>query len=171
MLRQTVSQSVCRGVKFTLEPVTRCYILSERCCVVSVGRPLWREVGSVFCQSLSIVFSPLSDIQYNLQCTCYMFYVYAIYTRSQSAQTQYNRSCQHLCYNSSLDAWTVVRLAAAKFKPLMFLLTSDNLVYYLYERSDVSVVANMRNTVFWYVVVCIVIGEYQHFRGTCYFLL
>jgi hypothetical protein len=40
MLRQTVSQSVCRGVKFALELVTRCYILSERCCVVSVGRPL-----------------------------------------------------------------------------------------------------------------------------------
>jgi hypothetical protein len=40
MLRQTISQSVYRDVKFTLEPVTRCYILSERCCVVSVGRPL-----------------------------------------------------------------------------------------------------------------------------------
>jgi hypothetical protein len=40
MLRQTISQSVCRGVKFTLELVTRCYILSERCCVISVGRPL-----------------------------------------------------------------------------------------------------------------------------------
>jgi hypothetical protein len=44
MLRQTVgqsvSQSVCRGVKFTLEPVTRYYIMSESCCVVSVGRPL-----------------------------------------------------------------------------------------------------------------------------------
>jgi hypothetical protein len=34
MLRQTISLSVCRGVKFTLEPVTRGYILSERCCVV-----------------------------------------------------------------------------------------------------------------------------------------
>jgi hypothetical protein len=37
MLRQTVSQSVCRGVKFTLEPVTRCYILSESCCVVQAS--------------------------------------------------------------------------------------------------------------------------------------
>jgi hypothetical protein len=58
MLQQTVSQSVCRGVKFTLEPMTRYYVLSESCCVVSVGRPLWREVGSVYCQSLSSVFSP-----------------------------------------------------------------------------------------------------------------
>jgi hypothetical protein len=62
MLRQTVSQSVCLGVKFTLEPVTRCYFLSESCCVVSVGRPLWREVGSVSCQSLSTVFSPFSPL-------------------------------------------------------------------------------------------------------------
>jgi hypothetical protein len=47
MLWPTVSQSVCHGVKFTLETVTRYYILSESWYVVSVGRPLWREVGSV----------------------------------------------------------------------------------------------------------------------------
>jgi hypothetical protein len=62
MLWLTVSQSVCFGVKFTLELVTRYYFLSESCCVVSVGRPLWREVGSLSCQSLSSVFSPLSKI-------------------------------------------------------------------------------------------------------------
>jgi hypothetical protein len=50
MLRQTVSQSVCHSVKFTLEPVTRCLLLSDDYCCVSVGRPLWRDVGSVFCQ-------------------------------------------------------------------------------------------------------------------------
>jgi hypothetical protein len=76
MLRQTISQSVCCGDKFTLEPVTRCYILSESCCVVSVGCPLWREVGSASCQSLSSVFSPLSKVQYNLHCTCYMLHVF-----------------------------------------------------------------------------------------------
>jgi hypothetical protein len=38
MLRLTVSQSVCRGVKFTLELVTRYYFLSESFCVVSVER-------------------------------------------------------------------------------------------------------------------------------------
>jgi hypothetical protein len=69
----TDDQSVCLGVKFTLEPVTRYYILSERCCVVSVWCPLWREVGSVSCQSLPSVFSPLSKIQYNLHCARYMF--------------------------------------------------------------------------------------------------
>jgi hypothetical protein len=49
-----------------------------------------------------------------------MFYVYAVYTRPVSVQAQYSRSCHNLGYNSSLDTWTVVRLTAAKFKPLMF---------------------------------------------------
>jgi hypothetical protein len=39
----TDSQSVCRGVEPTLEPETRYYFLSEGCCLVSVGRPLWRD--------------------------------------------------------------------------------------------------------------------------------
>jgi hypothetical protein len=30
-------------------------LLSESCCLVSVGRPLWREVGSVICHSQSTV--------------------------------------------------------------------------------------------------------------------
>jgi hypothetical protein len=54
-----------------------------------------------------------------------MFYVYAIYTRPLSAQAQYSRSCHNICssrYNGNLDIWTVVRLTAAKFKPLMFLI-------------------------------------------------
>jgi hypothetical protein len=107
----TDGQSVFLGVKFTLELVTRYYSLSESCCVVSVGRPLWREVGSVSCQSLSSVFSPLSMIQN------------AKYTRPLSAQAQYSRSCQNLRCNSNLVAWTVVRLTATKFKPLMFSVT------------------------------------------------
>jgi hypothetical protein len=37
-LRLTVSQSVCLGVKFNLELVTRYYFLYEGCCVVSVTR-------------------------------------------------------------------------------------------------------------------------------------
>jgi hypothetical protein len=52
-----------------------------------------------------------------------MFYVYVIYTRPLSAQAQYSRSCQNICslrYKSSLATWTVVRLTAAKFKPLIF---------------------------------------------------
>jgi hypothetical protein len=51
------------------------------------------------------------------------------------------------------------------------MLISGNLVYYLCERSNFPVIANMRNAVFWYVVAFILIGKYQHFRGTCHFLL
>jgi hypothetical protein len=53
----------------------------------------------------------------------HMFYVYSVYTRPLSAQAQYNRSCPFICslsYNSSLVPWKVVRLTAAKFKPLIF---------------------------------------------------
>jgi hypothetical protein len=51
MLQLMVGQSVCLGVKFTLELVTRYYFMSESCYVVSVGHPLWREIRSVSCQS------------------------------------------------------------------------------------------------------------------------
>jgi hypothetical protein len=34
-----------------------------------------------------------------------------------------------LCYNSSLVAWTVVRLTAAKFKPVMFSVSGFVLSY------------------------------------------
>jgi hypothetical protein len=46
-----------------------------------------------------------------------------------SAQAQYSRSCQNLRYYSSLDTWTVVRLNAAKFKPLIFSVSGFVLPY------------------------------------------
>jgi hypothetical protein len=54
-LQLTVSQSVCQGIEPILGLVTRYYFLSEGCCLFCVGRPLWREVGSVICHSQSIV--------------------------------------------------------------------------------------------------------------------
>jgi hypothetical protein len=50
-LRLTVSQSVCLGVEPRLGLMTRYYFLNESYCPVQVGRPLWREVGFVICQS------------------------------------------------------------------------------------------------------------------------
>jgi hypothetical protein len=47
-LRLAVSQSLCRRVDPTLGFVTRYYFLSEACCHVSAGRPLWREVGFLY---------------------------------------------------------------------------------------------------------------------------
>jgi hypothetical protein len=54
---------------------------------------------------------------------CIYMYVYTIYKRPQSVQVQYSRSSPNTscsCYNGSLVTWTVVCLAAAKFKPLVF---------------------------------------------------
>jgi hypothetical protein len=45
----TVSQSVSLSVEPTLGLMTMYYFLSEGCCLVSVGRPLWRADGSVIC--------------------------------------------------------------------------------------------------------------------------
>jgi hypothetical protein len=156
MLRLTVGQSVCLGVKFTLE------LVSESCCVVSQSQSQshatthgqsvsmsWCQVHSGTCDQILFSvwkllcclcgapsltrgrgLSPVSHChQYLVHCqrfnTIYIVHVtcfkYAIYTRPLSAQAQYSRSCQNLSYNSSLDTWTVVRLTASKFKPLMFL--------------------------------------------------
>jgi hypothetical protein len=50
-LRLTVSQSVCLGVEPRLGLMTRYSFFLENYCPVHMGRPLWREVGSVVCQS------------------------------------------------------------------------------------------------------------------------
>jgi hypothetical protein len=57
---RSVSQSVCLGIE---HPCGTCdqillpvgMLLSEICGLISVGRPLWREVGSVSFQSLSAI--------------------------------------------------------------------------------------------------------------------
>jgi hypothetical protein len=49
MLRPTVSRPVCLGVKPHLGPKTRFLLLSDSCGFAHVGRPLWREDGSVVC--------------------------------------------------------------------------------------------------------------------------
>jgi hypothetical protein len=121
MLRLMVSQSVCLGVKITLELVTRYYFLSESCCVVSVGRLLWREVGSVSCQSLSSVFSPLSKIQNNLHCTCfkYMQNILDLSSRSRSHITTDGQSAS--------SSWFLAPFGSSD---QTLLLLSDN--YFLY---------------------------------------
>jgi hypothetical protein len=48
-LRLTVSQSVSLGVEPHLGLMTRYLFLFDSYVLVSVGRPLWREDGSVFC--------------------------------------------------------------------------------------------------------------------------
>jgi hypothetical protein len=62
-LQVTVSHSVGQGIESTLGLVTRYYFLSEGCflsrCFVSVGRPLWREVGSVIYPRSVVIYQYL----------------------------------------------------------------------------------------------------------------
>jgi hypothetical protein len=116
-LRLTASQSVCLGVE------NLCYCLTVT--VLSLGgRPLWREDGSVVCESQSAVLRQLS-----LCTVIYILYVLhdnTIYTWPLSVRVQYSRLCPisgSFRYNGSLVTWTVVCLTAAKFKPLVFSVT------------------------------------------------
>jgi hypothetical protein len=47
MLRRTVIRPVCLGFKNHLGSKTRFLLLSDSCGFVDVGRPIWREDGSV----------------------------------------------------------------------------------------------------------------------------
>jgi hypothetical protein len=50
-LRPTTSRSVRLGFEPRLGLMTRCYLLFDSYWFVDIGRPLWREVGSVICLS------------------------------------------------------------------------------------------------------------------------
>jgi hypothetical protein len=71
-LQLTVRQSVRLGVEPDLGLLTRdnlfLFFFLESYCLVIWGRPLWREVGSVICQSLS------------LQSTVVIQYLHKLYT-------------------------------------------------------------------------------------------
>jgi hypothetical protein len=118
---------------------------------------LWLDI--IFCLKIAVLslWSALSDERSGLspvshcqQClvhyqrlilfTMYMshFYVYAIYTRPQSAQAQYSMSWQHLRYNSSPGNWTTISLTADKFKPLMFCSRTKSKSKSCYDRRPVS---------------------------------
>jgi hypothetical protein len=52
-LRLTVSQSVCLGVKPKSGTFDQSFFFPQSYCLVFLGCPLWREVGSVMCQRMS----------------------------------------------------------------------------------------------------------------------
>jgi hypothetical protein len=115
---QSISTSWCTAYCGTCDEIL---ILSESCCLVSVGRPLWRGVECLLAVTVSSIF-PLSNIISFFNFICHKFYVQIIYTRPQSAQAQYSRSCPKICsllYDSSLNTWTVLRLTATKFIPIV----------------------------------------------------
>jgi hypothetical protein len=90
-LRLTVCQSVRLGVEPTLGLTTRCCFPLEGWClkfsVLSLfGHPLWREVGSVICQSKSVVFCQ-GKIHLYIFCVIHISYrtcTYNIYKASFS---------------------------------------------------------------------------------------
>jgi hypothetical protein len=84
-LQLTVSQSVRLGVEPRLGLMTRyliIYLSFESYCPVCMGRPLWREDGSVICLGQSVVMSFVS--------------IYTLFT-STSYQLTYLQYVQGLC--------------------------------------------------------------------------
>jgi hypothetical protein len=85
-LRPTASQSVCLRVKPNLGLLTTdlFFFLFQIYGLVSVGRPLWREVGSVICQSLQtrsrgnsyIPVDVLLDVLFSVRSVPYQARVY-----------------------------------------------------------------------------------------------
>jgi hypothetical protein len=89
-LQLTVSQSVCLCVQPRPGFMTRCSFLIGKLQSVHMGRPHWREVGSVICQSVSST-SPLSLCTI-FTCCLNANYRYNIY-KAMSVQAQYSKLC------------------------------------------------------------------------------
>jgi hypothetical protein len=105
----TDGQSVCRGVEPTLGLVTRYYSLSEGCCLVSVGRPLSREVGSAICHSQSVVIYQYLHEAFTL----HVFYSSSIYIQYTHVEASFSPVSiyRSLCSTGSLLALQIVPLA------------------------------------------------------------
>jgi hypothetical protein len=110
-------------------------LFPESCCLVSVGRPLWREVGSVVCISQSS----------NLPSSIYVTYVlefsnlYTIYTKLHSVPSEYSRlcstSCYYYCFHSKF--WEFASCCVCEIKVRVF-----------------SVCATLISQVFYYLFYC-----------------
>jgi hypothetical protein len=124
-LRLTVGQLVCLGAEHSLGLVTRYYLLYESYCLVSVGRSFRREVGSVFCQYKSVIVCQYVHLIFifsvfdTVQACMYIQYTQSLF-QSRLGTADYALLTSSLLYHGSLDAWTVVHMTAAKFKPLIF---------------------------------------------------
>jgi hypothetical protein len=113
----------------TLFPVWR--FLSESYFLVSAGRPLWREVGSAICVSVS---SNLSVWTLSVYISC--VYSQAMYRQDiqgfflpQLSTADYALVTSSLLYHDTLVTWIVVHMTAAKFKPLIFSVSDFALSY------------------------------------------
>jgi hypothetical protein len=96
-LQLTVSQSVSmsryRAHSGTCDQISLSVRkLSQSCCIVSVRRPLWREVGSVICPSQSNN-SPEFTSSIYVTCVLQFSNLYTIYTKFHSVPSEYSRLC------------------------------------------------------------------------------
>jgi hypothetical protein len=71
------------------------------CCLVLLRRPLWREVGSVICLSLS---SNLPSFTSNIYVTCVLQFsnLYTISITLQSVPSEYSRLCSASYFSSNI---------------------------------------------------------------------
>jgi hypothetical protein len=109
--------------------------------------------------SFIIVLVSLLSIKFNIYSLLCKRKNY-IYTRPLSVQAENSRSCPILSssgYNGSLVTWTVVRLTAAKFKPLVFsrFLRLHSVREMPWYDSVALFVNAYKSTIDWYSVECI----------------
>jgi hypothetical protein len=110
----------------SLRPTTRDDFKWTLAVKVLMQHPLWREDGSPSYEYIwpfvKCTFRTYSMLLKNIPV--------ALYTNPLSVQDFQSRSCSsYLCYNGSLVTWTVVDLATAKFKPLIFSMSGFTLPY------------------------------------------
>jgi hypothetical protein len=130
---QSVGLSWCRAPSGAHDQI---FLLLESYSSVLMGRPLWRESGSVICQYVKLFVSiytvvtnstctrPLSvQAQYNRLCPIYSSYHRSLKVAVQGPAlwpTLIHTYIHSYRYYGSLVTWTVVCLTAAKFKRLIF---------------------------------------------------
>jgi hypothetical protein len=76
-------------------------LFSEICRLVFLGRPLWREVGSVICLSLSSNFPLLTSIIY-VTCVLQFRNLYSINIKLRSVPSEYSRLCSVSYFSSNI---------------------------------------------------------------------
>jgi hypothetical protein len=84
-------------------------LLSEICCLVFLGRPLWREDGSVICLSLSSNLPLFTSIIY-VTCVSQFNNLYTINIKLHSVPSEYSRLCCVSYFYHSTETIIVVLL-------------------------------------------------------------
>jgi hypothetical protein len=92
---QPVGMSWCQAHSGTCDQMLLPFrgLLSESCCLVSVGHPLWREVGSVICQSQSEVTCQYIHKYLHFVCLTQFRDVCTIHMKLLSVLARYSRLC------------------------------------------------------------------------------